>query len=154
MEVSRIQRANPFISSKNEFQLPSCVKVPWTVSKRQDCAGGEVSLLVEWQAHSLLTTAHRFVAFISGSFAAVLAIALLIDPELFLGFEITKDRTVLFYIGLFTTVAAVARGVIPVEMEVFDPAAELSWVMYHTRYNPPEWKGRLHSDEVTLTTNK
>jgi len=87
---------------------------------------------------------------VSGSFAAVLAIASLIDPELFLSFEISKDRTVLFYIGVFGAIAAVARGMIPADNEVFDPAAELSWVMYHTRYNPGEWKGRLHSDEVSL----
>ncbi|KAF3941256.1 hypothetical protein ABW19_dt0209839 [Dactylella cylindrospora] len=89
----------------------------------------------------------KFVTFVSGSFAAVLAIASLLDTEL-LHFEITKDRTVLFYITFFGTITAVARGVIPAETDVFDPTYELSWVMYHTRYSPPEWKGRLHSDEV------
>ncbi|EPS45213.1 hypothetical protein H072_799 [Dactylellina haptotyla CBS 200.50] len=89
----------------------------------------------------------KFIAFISGSFAALLAIASIFDTEL-LHFEITKDRTVLFYISLFGSITAVARGVIPEETDVFDPTYELSWVMYHTRYSPPEWKGRLHSDEV------
>ncbi|KAK6528654.1 autophagy protein atg9, variant 2 [Orbilia ellipsospora] len=89
----------------------------------------------------------KFIAFVSGSFAALLAIASIFDTEL-LHFEITKDRTVLFYISLFGSITAVARGVIPEETDVFDPTYELSWVMYHTRYSPPEWKGRLHSDEV------
>ncbi|KAF3918916.1 hypothetical protein ABW20_dc0105595 [Dactylellina cionopaga] len=95
----------------------------------------------------------RFVTFVSGSFAAVLAIASLFDTEL-LHFEITKDRTVFFYIGIFGTITAVARGVIPAETDVFDPTYELSWVMYHTRYSPPEWKGRLHSDEVKKEFSK
>ncbi|KAJ6262146.1 hypothetical protein Dda_2951 [Drechslerella dactyloides] len=95
----------------------------------------------------------KFVTFVSGSFAAVLAIASLFDTEL-LHFEITKDRTVLFYIGVFGTITAVARGVIPAETDIFDPTYELSWVMYHTRYSPPEWKGRLHSDEVKKEFSK
>ncbi|KAF3912944.1 hypothetical protein ABW21_db0200494 [Orbilia brochopaga] len=95
----------------------------------------------------------KFITFVSGSFAAVLAIASLFDTEL-LHFEITKDRTVLFYIGVFGTITAVARGVIPAETDIFDPTYELSWVMYHTRYSPPEWKGRLHSDEVKKEFSK
>ncbi|KAK6357013.1 autophagy protein atg9 [Orbilia javanica] len=97
--------------------------------------------------------AAKFVTFIFGSFAAVLAIASLLDTEL-LQFEITKDRTVLFYITLFGSITAVARGIIPAETDVFDPTYELSWVMYHTRYSPPEWKGRLHSDEVKKEFSK
>jgi autophagy-related protein 9 len=54
----------------------------------------------------------RFVAFVAGSFAAVLGIISLVDPELFLGFEITKDRTVLFYIGVFGSILAISRSMI------------------------------------------
>jgi len=88
------------------------------------------------------------VAFISGSFAAVLFLVSLIDPELFLGFEITKDRTVLFYIGLFGTILAVSRGMIPEENLVFEPEAMLTQVIEYTHYYPDHWKGKLHSDEV------
>jgi autophagy-related protein 9 len=88
------------------------------------------------------------VAFISGSFAAVLFLVSLIDPELFLGFEITKDRTVLFYLGLFGTILAVSRGMIPEENLVFEPEAMLSQVIEYTHYCPDHWKGKLHSDEV------
>ena len=41
----------------------------------------------------------RFVSFIAGSFAAVLILASVLDPDIFLHFEITPGRTVLFYIG-------------------------------------------------------
>ncbi|EEQ30487.1 Atg9p [Microsporum canis CBS 113480] len=43
----------------------------------------------------------RFVAFIASALASVLALATIIDPELFLGFEITHDRTALFYLDFF-----------------------------------------------------
>lgn len=92
--------------------------------------------------------AARFVAFISGALASVLALASVIDPELFLGFEITPDRTVLFYLGIFGTVWAFARGLAPEETDVFDPEYALLELIDFTHYFPSTWKGRLHSDDV------
>lgn len=89
-----------------------------------------------------------FVAFISGAITSVLAVASLVDPELFLGFELTNDRTVLFYLGVFGSVWAVARGLAPEENDVFDPEYALLEVIRYTHYFPSHWKGRLHSDEV------
>jgi len=90
----------------------------------------------------------RFVAFITGALASVLALASVIDPEMFLGFEITRDRTVLFYLGVFGTIWAVARGGVPEENLVFDPEFALSNVTEYTHYLPSHWRGRLHSSEV------
>lgn len=87
----------------------------------------------------------RFASFIAGSFAAVLALVSVIDPDLFLGFEITHDRTVLFYLGLFGTIVAVSRSMVPEETQVFDPAASLMDVIQYTHYSPPEWSGKFHS---------
>ncbi|GAB1209389.1 autophagy protein atg9 [Aspergillus pseudonomiae] len=89
-----------------------------------------------------------FVAFVSGALASVLALVSVIDPELFLGFEITHDRTVLFYLGVFGSVWAFARGLVPEETNVFDPEFALLEVIDFTHYFPNDWKGRLHSDEV------
>lgn len=90
----------------------------------------------------------RFVAFITGALASVLALASLLDPELFLGFEITPDRTVLFYLGIFGSVWAVARGLVPEETDVYDPEFALVEVTDFIHYQPVHWTGRLHSDEV------
>ena len=90
----------------------------------------------------------RFVAFITGAVVSVLALASVIDPELFLGFEITSERTVLFYLGVFGSVWAVARGAVPEENLVFDPEFALSNVTEYTHYSPSHWRGRLHSNEV------
>lgn len=95
-----------------------------------------------------------FVAFISGSFTAVLFLVSLVDPELFLGFEITKDRTVLFYLGLFGTILAVSRGMMPEENLVFEPEAMLTQVIEYTHYCPSHWSGKLHSDEVSTHLSK
>lgn len=90
----------------------------------------------------------KFVSFIAGSFAAVLGIASLIDPELFLMFEISANRTVLFYIGVFGSILAVSRSLIPEETLVFDPEISLRYVAEFTHYLPPEWEGKLHTEQV------
>jgi hypothetical protein len=92
----------------------------------------------------------RFIAFIAGSFAAILLSASLIDPDLFLHFEITPHRTVLFYLGIFGTILAVSRGMVPEENLVFDPETTLREVVWWTHYLPNGWKGRLHSKMVRL----
>ncbi|KAG8929327.1 autophagy protein atg9 [Tulasnella sp. 418] len=90
----------------------------------------------------------RFVAFVSGSFAAVLALATVLDPEIFVHFEITPHRTVIFYLGVFGSILAVARGMVPDAHRVFDPELLMREVISHTHYMPEEWKGKLHSQAV------
>ncbi|GAA5868016.1 hypothetical protein JCM8547_000782 [Rhodosporidiobolus lusitaniae] len=96
----------------------------------------------------------RFVAFLAGSFAAVLILFSLIDPDAFLHFEITPGRTVLFYIGLTGTVLAVARGMVPDENRVVDPEELMREIIEHTHYLPEEWKDKLHSADVHLAFGK
>lgn len=91
---------------------------------------------------------YRFVSFVAGSFAAVLLVASLLDPDLFLHFEITPHRTVLFYLGVFGGILAVSRGMIPEENLVFDPEASLREVVRWTHYLPEGWEGKLHSQAV------
>lgn len=90
----------------------------------------------------------KFVAFVAGALVSVLAVASVIDPESFLAFEITPERTVLFYLGVFGTVWAVARGVVPEEHMVFDPETALKEVIGFIQYQPTHWQGHLHSNEV------
>ncbi|GAA5997659.1 autophagy protein ATG9 [Rhodotorula paludigena] len=96
----------------------------------------------------------RFVAFLAGSFAAVLILFSLIDPDAFLHFEITPGRTVLFYIGVFGTILAVARGMVPDENRVVDPEELMRAIVEHTHYMPADWKDKLHSTEVHVAFGK
>lgn len=91
----------------------------------------------------------RFVAFVAGSFAGVLLLASVVDPDLFLHFNITPQRNVLFYIGLFGTILAVARAMVPDDHQIFEPELLLRAVIEHTHYLPDHWKGKLHSAEVS-----
>lgn len=90
----------------------------------------------------------RSIAFMSGAITAILAVASLLDSELFLNFEITKDRTVLFYLGIFGAIWAMTRGMVSEETLVFNPEYALRNVIEYTHYMPDHWQGRLHSFEV------
>ena len=80
----------------------------------------------------------------------MLALASILDPDLIVHFEVTSHRTVLFYLGVFGSVLAVARGMIPDDNRVFDPELLMMEVIAYTHYMPDDWKGMLHSKKVGL----
>lgn len=91
----------------------------------------------------------RFTAFVSGALAAVLGLCSLFDPELFLGFEITSGKNVLFWLGVLGTIYATARAQVPNHEDVaLDPWLAMAHVIEWTHYYPNHWHERLHSDEV------
>ncbi|KAF9227786.1 putative transmembrane protein [Gyrodon lividus] len=95
-----------------------------------------------------MTIILRFIAFIAGSFAAVLVLASVIEPDLALHFEVTPHRTVIFYATVFASMLGVARGMIPEDNRVFDPELLVTEVIQYTHYMPDEWKDQLHSKQV------
>lgn len=90
----------------------------------------------------------RSIAFVSGALTTILAVLTVLDSELFLGFEITKDRTVLFYLGVFGAIWAMTRGMVSEETAVFNPEYAIRSVAEYTHFMPDHWQGRLHSFEV------
>ena len=95
-----------------------------------------------------INTIMKFLAFISGSFLAILITLTLFDPENSLNFEITPNRTTLFYITLLGTVWTVCHGAISQEYYVYDPEETVIELAKFTHYLPREWRGRYHTEEV------
>ncbi|KAI0664761.1 APG9-domain-containing protein [Cubamyces menziesii] len=123
-------------------------ELPHLFKRRLNESYPTASMYIGQFPNEKVTLIVRFVAFIAGSFAAVLLLASVVDPDLFLHFEITTHRTVLFYLTVFGSILAVARGMIPEENRVFDPELLMSEVVQYTHYMPDEWKGELHSKKV------
>lgn len=90
----------------------------------------------------------RFVTFVSGAIIAVLGLATVLDQESFLTFEITPGRTTIFYLGVFGSVWAVARGMLPDENMIYDSSYSMEEVIEFTHYKPSHWQDRLHTVEV------
>ncbi|KAK5952932.1 autophagy protein atg9 [Knufia fluminis] len=92
--------------------------------------------------------AARFVTFISGAIVSILGLATILDQENFLGFEITSGRTTIFYLGIFGSIWAVARGMLPDDNMIYDSSYSMEEVIDFTHYKPSHWDGRLHTIEV------
>ncbi|KAI6748428.1 hypothetical protein HG530_015464 [Fusarium avenaceum] len=90
----------------------------------------------------------RTIAFMTGAITAILAVGSVLDSELFINFEITKDRPVLFYLGVFGAIWAMTRGMVSEETRVFNPEYALRNVIEYTHYMPDHWQNKLHSFEV------
>lgn len=90
----------------------------------------------------------RFVAFISGSFVAVLALLTILDPENFLNFEVSSERTALFYITILGAVWTICRNSVSNDYNVFDPEETIQELATFTHYLPNDWEGKYHTEEV------
>ncbi|KAF2227805.1 autophagy protein Apg9-domain-containing protein, partial [Elsinoe ampelina] len=90
----------------------------------------------------------QFVSLVAGTVAAVLGIATLLDPELFLGFEVTSNRTAVFYLSVSMAIFAAARGAVPDDAEVHEPVLHLFEVIEYTHYAPQRWRNKYHTPAV------
>ncbi|KAK9460040.1 autophagy protein Apg9-domain-containing protein [Lipomyces oligophaga] len=135
-------------SSAAEWKFREYNELYHSFRRRMDLSCYPATEYVNQFPKEMINQILRFVVIVAGAFAAVLAIASIIDPDVFLGFEISNDRNVLFYIGVFGTILAAARGMIQDERLVYDPEANLRYVAEFTHYLPQEWNGKLHTEEV------
>lgn len=104
--------------------------------------------LLQFPNHLVVIIA-RFISFLSGSLATVLVIITLFEEEFQKGFEITPNRSALFYIGLFGSILAVTQGFTQ-ENTVYEPQRWMNEVILDTHYNPDEWREKAHLPQVFL----
>ncbi|KAF8311594.1 APG9-domain-containing protein [Clavulina sp. PMI_390] len=123
-------------------------ELPHIFARRLHESYPAASEYIEQFPNERLVLVMKFVSFVSGAFAAVLAVATVIDPDHFLTFEITSHRSALFYLTVFGSILAAARGMVPEEHRVYDTEELIQEVIGYTHYMPDEWKGRLHSQAV------
>lgn len=90
----------------------------------------------------------KFISFISGSFVAILAILTIFDPDYFLNFEITDNKSVLFYLTLFGSIWTISHNSISKVYTVFEPEEKIKELSNYTHYLPKKWEGRYHTEEV------
>ncbi|KAI8321432.1 APG9-domain-containing protein, partial [Martensiomyces pterosporus] len=124
-------------------------EVPHSFRRRLNTAHPKATLYLSQFRNDAAITAAKFVSFVAGAFTALLLVVTVVDNELSLEFEITRHRTVLFYIGLFGTVLAAARGMIPAdEQEYLHPAWIIRDALEDLQYMEPEWRGKLDTTKV------
>ena len=92
----------------------------------------------------LMAIIARCMAYISGSFVAILLLTSIFEQGAFL-FVKVADHNLLWHLGLFSAMFAGARTLIPDENTTKKSAQELvEQFSSHTHYFPDHWKGQEH----------
>ncbi|KAJ6844662.1 autophagy-related protein 9 isoform X2 [Iris pallida] len=94
----------------------------------------------------LISTVAKFMAFVSGGFAAILIIIAFLDEDLLEGHIF--GHNLLWYGAVLGTVIAISRALVAEELQVLDPAGAMSLVVQQTHYMPKRWRGKENSDSV------
>ncbi|KAJ2144616.1 autophagy protein atg9 [Coemansia sp. RSA 564] len=132
-----------------KYKFRNFNEVPHSFRRRLNSAHPKATLYLGQFRNDAMIAVARFVSFVAGSFTALLLVFAVVDNELSLEFEITKHRTVLFYIGLWSAVLASARGMVPTdEQEYLHPAWIIRDALEDLQYMDPEWRGRLDTTRV------
>lgn len=148
-----------------EWKLREFNELPHFFMKRLQLSVGPASTYInQFPSSFLVVNGMALVNFVSGAIMAVLVImGLLFDDEEhnFWSFELSQNRTTLFYISIFGTLWAITSNSLSTSNVTnsaetlnqgasffYDPEASLRYVSQFTHYLPSSWNGRLHSVEV------
>lgn len=149
-----------------EWKLREFNELPHFFIKRLHLSVGPANTYInQFPGGSLVTNAMSLVNFLSGAILAVLVImGIFFDDEEhnFWSFELSQNRSTLFYISVFGTIWAVTSNSLNVSTVTnsaenlnsqgvsffYDPEASLRYVSQFTHYLPSSWNGKLHSVEV------
>lgn len=148
-----------------EWKLREFNELPHFFMKRLQLSIDPASTYInQFPSGFLVVNCMTVVNFVLGAITAVLVImGLLFDDEEhnFWSFELSQNRTTLFYISIFGTLWAITSNSMDSSTVnhstenhrqgatfFYDPEASLRYVSQFTHYLPSSWNGRLHSVEV------
>lgn len=96
--------------------------------------------------NNLVSILAQCVAYMTGAVVGILLLLTVTDSDV-----ITHrlfDRTLLWYLAVFSGVLALSRSMIPDKSIYPAPALVMSEVVKHTHYAPTHWRGRTHTTSV------
>lgn len=149
-----------------EWKLREFNELPHFFIKRLHLSIGPANTYInQFPGGVLVMNVMSLVNFISGAILAVLVLmAVFFEDEEhnFWAFEITENRSTLFYISVFGSVWAVTANSLNTSTTTnsaenantqgvsffYDPEASLRYVSQFTHYLPSSWNKRLHTVEV------
>jgi autophagy-related protein 9 len=132
------------------WQVREFNELPHFVSQRLGAGHAAAERYISLFPSYVLSHISRFVAFVAGSFAALL-LALTITDERFLERELVGGRQTVWWLALLGVVLAASRSLIVMEDSSemnLDPGLALLEVAVHTHHFPLHWQGRAHTLEV------
>lgn len=132
------------------WQVREYNELPHFVSQRLGAGHAAAERYISLFPSYVLSHISKFVAFVAGSFAALL-LALTVADERFLERELFWGRQTVWWLALLGVILAASRSLIVMddssEMNL-DPGLALLEVAVHTHHLPSHWHGRAHTLEV------
>jgi len=129
------------------WKLREFNELPHFLNKRLDSSQAAAERYVSQFPSPIIAHTARFLAFVAGSFAALLLFAAAIDESLLersLG-----GRQIVWWVAVTGIVLAISRAFIEERgTTVFDPEMAMMEVVAHTHFLPRHWRGRAHTREV------
>jgi hypothetical protein len=124
-------------------------ELPHFINQRLHAGHAAATTYVAQFPNHAISHIARFVAFITGSFAAVL-IALTLSDERILEYDLAVGRQTLWWLGLLGIILTVSRSlIIEPTVSANNPEYALLEVAAHTHYYPRHWRGgRAHTLDV------
>eukprot|EP00833_Pecoramyces_ruminatium_P017692 jgi/Orpsp1_1/1191724/evm.model.d7180000088068.1 len=122
-------------------------ELPHDFEKRLNRSYENAMTYLDQFPNSRFSIISKLIVFISGSIVTVLTILTLIDQDFFNSFEITPGCSVLFYIGIFTSVLAFTKGMINEGTKDYDPQLLMENIAQETHYYPKKWREKSYSDD-------
>lgn len=146
-----------------EWKLREFNELPHFFVKRLQLSIGPANTYInQFPRGFLVVNIMTLVNFVAGAITAVLVVmGLWFEDEehSFWAFELTENKSALFYISIFGTIWAVTAGSLATDTSstetanssspfYYDPEASLRYVTQFTHYMPSTWNKKLHTAEV------
>lgn len=129
------------------WKLREFNELPHFLNKRLDGSQLAAQKYISQFPSPIVAHIARFMAFVAGSFAALLLFATAMDERL-----LERDlggRQIVWWVAVTGIILAISRAFIEEPgASVFDPELAMMEVVAQTHYLPRHWRGRAHTGEV------
>ncbi|EIE20298.1 APG9-domain-containing protein [Coccomyxa subellipsoidea C-169] len=133
-------------SSLAAWRLREFNELPHYLNHRLNASHKAAEKYIQQFPSPVLSHMAKFVAFLAGSFAALLLFMALVDDTLLE--RHLFGRNLVWWAATLGIVLAVSRAFIAEAGVAFEPELALLEVVAHTHWLPRHWRGRAHTQEV------
>ncbi len=123
-------------------------ELPHFFDKRLSLSHRKANRYMEQFHNEKLIAIGKLLGYVSGSLCFILIAMTAINEDLLMNFEITKGKSILWYLAFFGGLLALSRAVLPDRSKARDPAELMEEIQEYTHYMPKHWKISMYSEKV------
>jgi hypothetical protein len=129
-----------------QWKLREFNELPHFFERRLTLSSVAAQQYMQQFPNTLVSIIAQSIAYITGALVAILLLLTVTDSDI-ISHRIF-DRTLLWYLAVFSAILALSRSMIPDKTIYPAPALVMQEVMKHTHYSPLHWRQRTHTSSV------